>query len=80
MTSVEFIAGLELSERYYFEDVKPILSKFYPDLKYSNGLIGPGSEVLGFDDEMSRDHHWGPRLILFLTDTDYTKIASSIDR
>ncbi|MDH4241463.1 MAG: DUF4037 domain-containing protein, partial [Phycisphaerae bacterium] len=79
-TSVEFIAGLELSERYYFEVVKPILSKFFPDLKYSSGLIGSGSEVLGFDDEMSRDHHWGPRLILFLTDTDYTNLSSSIDR
>lgn len=80
MSSVEFIAGLELSERYFFEDVKPILGKFFPDLKYSSGLIGPGSEVLGFDDEMSRDHHWGPRLILFLTDTDYTNLPSSIDR
>lgn len=79
MSSVGFIAGLELSERYFFEDVKPILSKFFPDLKYSSGLIGSGSEVLGFDDEMSRDHHWGPRLILFLIDTDYTNLSSSID-
>ncbi len=48
MTSVGFVSGLELSERYFLEDVKPILSRFFPDLKYSSGLIGSGSEVLGF--------------------------------
>jgi hypothetical protein len=80
VTSVGFITGLELSERYFFEDVKPILDKYFPDLRYSSGLIGPGSEVLGFDDEISRDHHWGPRLILFLTDADYANLSASIDR
>lgn len=80
MTSEESITGLELSERFFLEDVKPILSNLFPRLEYSSGLIGSGSEVLGFDDEISRDHHWGPRLILFLTDTDYTNLSSSIDR
>jgi hypothetical protein len=80
VTSEKSITGLELSERYFLEDVQPILSSSFPRLEYSSGLIGSGSEVLGFDDEMSRDHHWGPRLILFLTDTDYTNLSSSIDR
>ena len=80
MTSGKNIIGLDLSEKYYVDCVKPILSKFYPDLKYSSGLIGPGSEVLGFDDETSQDHHWGPKLILFLTDTDYSDQSTSIDK
>jgi hypothetical protein len=80
VTLTESITGLDLSEKYFFEDVKPILGKFFPHLKYSGGLIGSGSEVLGYDDEMSRDHHWGPRLILFLTDADYTNLSSSIDK
>ena len=80
MTSVEFVAGLGLSESYFLEAVKPILGSSFPDLKYSCGLIGRGSEVMGFDDEISRDHNWGPRLILFLTDTDYRNLSSSIDR
>lgn len=63
---LEFIPGLELAEALYKEAVAPILEKHMPDLKYSAALIGSGSEVLGFDDNMSTDHHWGPRLMLFL--------------
>ena len=35
-------------------------------MKHSAALLGPGSEVLGFDDELSTDHHWGPRVMLFV--------------
>ena len=44
-----FIKGLELSELFYEQAVKPILAKSFPDLTYSAALIGRGSEVLGFD-------------------------------
>ena len=64
MTS--FVPGLELSRRFYHEAVRPILSAEFPDLPHSAAMIGPGSEVLGFDTPMSRDHHWGPRVMLFM--------------
>lgn len=63
-----FIPGLELSRRFFEDAVRPILSRAAPDLGYAAALIGSGSEVLGFDDEMSADHHWGPRVMLFLDD------------
>jgi hypothetical protein len=66
MMKPENVCGLELSRRFHDEVVGPIVRTKWPDLGYSAALIGPGSEVLGFDDAMSRDHHWGPRLLLFL--------------
>ena len=65
-TKREFIPGLELAEGSFHESVAPILKRYMPDVEYSAALIGPGSEVLGFDDSMSTDHHWGPRVMLFL--------------
>jgi hypothetical protein len=48
----------------------PPAAQGHPGLPYSATLLGPGSEVLGFGDEMSRDHNWEPRVLLFLQDAD----------
>jgi len=74
----EFIPGLQLSELFYHNAVRPILDKYFPGLAYSAALIGSGSEVLGFDTPMSSDHHWGPRILLFLNDADYELYQQSI--
>jgi len=58
--------GIELARRLWADAVEPILSRRFPDLDVSAALLGYGSEVLGFDDEVSQDHHWGPRLLLFV--------------
>ncbi len=61
-----FIPGLQLSGQFYAEAVRPILDAEFPGLSHTACRIGAGSEVLGFDTEMSRDHDWGPKLDLFL--------------
>jgi hypothetical protein len=66
----EFIPGLLLNEGYYWEAVRPILDRQFPGLPHSAALIGFGSDVIGFDTPVSRDHLWGPRLLLFLTPED----------
>ncbi len=66
----KFIRGLDLSEAFFREAGKPVLDRFYPGLKYSAALIGYGSDVIGFDDEVSTDHMWGPRFYLFLDEKD----------
>lgn len=65
-----FIKGLDLCEQFFYDIGKPILDKYFPAIKYTAGLIGYGSDVLGFDDETSTDHMWGLRFYLFLNDRD----------
>lgn len=69
----KFIKGLELCEGFFNECAKPVIDKYFPDLQYSAGLIGYGSDVLRFDDEVSRDHMWGPRFYMFLYENDIDK-------
>ncbi len=66
----EFIKGLDLCRGFFLEAAKPILDRNFPSLTYSVGLIGYGSDVLGYDDAVSRDHMWGPRFYLFLDPAD----------
>ena len=74
----DFIPGLKLSELFYREAAKPILDKFFPQVPHSAGLLGWGSEVLGYDDVQSSDHHWGPRFFLFLSAEDYKQYKNAI--
>ena len=69
----KFVPGLKLSELYFEQCVKPIIKSKLPLLRYSAGLVGSGSEVLGFDDPQSRDHNWGPRLFIFLRESEFDK-------
>ncbi|QBI52409.1 DUF4037 domain-containing protein [Streptomonospora litoralis] len=65
-----FVPGLELARRFYWEAVAPVLDRHASTPPHSAALIGPGSEVLGFDTERSTDHDWGPRLQVFLADAE----------
>jgi len=75
---VPFMKGLELSEALYDDAVKPILDEHYPGLRYSAVHIGSGSDVLGFDTAQSTDHDWGPKLLLFLEDSEHEQKAGEI--
>jgi hypothetical protein len=63
---IPFIHGLDLSERFFFDIVKPLLNEYYPLLQYTACRLGPGSDVIGFDTTQSRDHDWGPKFDLLL--------------
>jgi hypothetical protein len=55
-------SGIALSRRFYEQAVRPLLG----DRPHAAALLGEGSEVLGFDDAVSADHDFGPRLQVFL--------------
>lgn len=62
--------GLELSEKFYKVHGEPLLkSEFSSLLPYiAAGLVGGGSECLGFDDETSHDHDFEAGFCIFLPD------------
>lgn len=78
MPPPDFIPGLLLNELFFRDVVSPILATEFSGLPYSAGLLGPGSDVLGYDTTRSTDHEWGPRLILFLNERDHERFASRI--
>lgn len=67
---IKFKPGLELNRAFFKEVIKPLIENKFPDLEYSAGLIGYGSDTLGVDTHTSMDHNWGPRCILFLKHED----------
>ncbi len=74
-----FLKGLDLSELFYREAVRPILEATFPGLPHSAALLGHGSEVLGFDTPQSMDHDWGMRLMLFLSEADHPAYRERVD-
>lgn len=73
--------GMQLAQSYWQTYGKTLLDqpKF---AKYKNriaaGLVGHGSECYGFDDEISRDHDFGPGFCLWLTNEDYAEIGADL--
>lgn len=65
-----FVPGRELGSRFYAEAVRPLLDERFPELPHAAALLGPGSDVLGYDTAVSADHDWGPAVTLFLRDED----------
>lgn len=69
----KFVKGMELCESFFNDCAKGIIEQNFPNMKYSAGLIGYGSDVLGYDDAVSTDHMWGPRFYLFLGQEDISQ-------
>ena len=74
-----FIKGMDLCQRFYREAVRPVLNEHFPELTYSAGRLGPGSDVLGYDTPMSMDHDWGPRTTLFLSAEGFDRYRGEIN-
>lgn len=65
--------GIELSRGYYKAYGEQMLRQRFPEV-YSVaaiGLVGSGSECLGYDDEVSQDHDFEPGFCIFLHSGDF---------
>ena len=60
--------AVALSEAFFDEIVRPAIASVAPPVLEQGafGRFGYGSECLGLDDQISRDHHWGPQVALLL--------------
>ena len=74
------MSTLALCRRFFETHGYPILREAFPQVmdRMAAARIGGGSDVLGYDDEYSRQGEWGPTFQLFLPDEDYDQVGPSI--
>lgn len=72
--------GLPLA-RAFFQSCESRLRETVPDIMADAavGLAGEGSECFGCDDELSRDHDWGPAFCIWLPADRLAACASKLD-
>lgn len=82
MQGKHFKNGLELCEAFYREYGVPMIRTKFPEYEgvIAVGLVGEGSDCFGFDDEISRDHDFGPGFCMWLTDQVYDEIGQELQR
>ncbi len=74
--------GLEISREYYLRYGVPMLMEQFSDVsdRIAAGLVGEGSECLGFDDEISRDHDFDAGFCLWITRADEELFGFRLER
>ncbi|MCH5262580.1 MAG: DUF4037 domain-containing protein [Lachnospiraceae bacterium] len=70
--------GLELAEKYYETYGKAMIEEQFADVadQTAVGLVGQGSECLGFDDEISMDHDYGPSFCIWMPRDVYVQYGA----
>lgn len=77
------LPGLVLSKMYYKAFGAPVLKRNFSEIldHIAVGLAGEGSECLGYDDESSIDHDFGPGFIIWVDDTvsedDFSRLCKA---
>ena len=74
------MTGLELAEQLYREKIRGCIAAEFPEYesRIAVGLAGPGSECFGYDDAISRDHDFAPRLCLWLMEADARAVGQRL--
>jgi hypothetical protein len=71
----EFRQAAEVAEGFHAEVVAPLVG----NVDYAAGLLGWGSDVLGYDTVRSTDHGWGPRLVVLVDAGQVERVRKAVD-
>ena len=71
--------GLEIAKDYFLNWGMPFLEQEFSELtkRITVGRFS-GSDVIGADDEISRDHNWGPQFTLMLSEDDFHAVGDTL--
>lgn len=74
--------GIDICKKYYDRYVRPMIDEKFPEYasKIACGLSGEGSDAFGYDDDLSRDHDWGPSVCLWISEETDAKIGEDLRR
>jgi hypothetical protein len=80
-TTTTAAIGMSISLEFIESVLLPVLKESMPDDfdRLAVAVVGTGSDVLGLDDEISRDHHWGPRANVMYLRKDAGKLKNSLN-
>lgn len=74
--------GIALSREYYETYGIPMIREQFREYegRIAAGLAGRGSDCFGYDDELSKDHDWGPDFCMWVTDETYEEIGAALQK
>lgn len=72
--------GMELAKAYFEEYGIPMIETSFSQYQgqIAAGLVGEGSECLGYDDEFSQDHDFGPGFCVWIPEDVYREIGNAM--
>ncbi|WP_432949503.1 DUF4037 domain-containing protein [Kribbella sp. CA-253562] len=71
-----FTPARELGRGFHTDVIRPLLG----NTPYAAGLLGWGSDVLGYDTQRSTDHGWGPRLHVFVDNGELERVKDLVEQ
>ena len=80
-SSKAFKNNIERCRDFYENYGEPMIRELFPEYaaRIAAGMCGEGSDCLGFDDEISKDHDYVLGFSLWLTEADYSAIGRELN-